>query len=494
MQTKPLISVESVLLLFVTILLSYYISPFFKSPQTDRQVFVYGGMAILKGDLPYKDFFDHKPPLIYLILAIGWNFKWWGIWVIAVLSKWIASLFLYKLAQFNNTPLKLLVPLTFLVTLLDPFLIENGTFTREYSAVFMAIAVSLILINPKRNYLLIGFLMSLTFFTQQEEAIFIAPFIIWHLCFEDSRIVQFRLLLERTAKLTSGFLIVLIPIISWMYFKNGLQEFWDHAFVFNFTTYQPSNPLGIRLENSLKLLYHSRVGFFILGFLALHLFFILKNSNKTFHVLSTISLISITILKCFLSRLGEEYNTQHYFLGYSVLFSISTMLILNELKQSVKYSKAYFIILTAFLFASYFLWENALSSRFTIKEDSYYKRLQEIIPYISDARNKDRQVFVFRNTSYINLNIQLNSLSPSKWIYTTTYNNHLSHAKIEQAVYEIIHSLEQHQTRYIIDLSVEYPLITETIKNDWNKYLTSNYAIVKSTKDYTILKRNNLKK
>lgn len=490
MQSKQFSNFIFFILLAITLLLSYYVSPYFKSPQTDRQVFVYGGMAILKGDVPYKDFFDHKPPIIYIILAIGWHLKWWGIWAVGVAAKWIAALLLYKAAQFYNTPLKLLVPITFLVTLLDPFLIENGTFTREYSAVFMAIVASIMIVTPNKKYLLVGVLLGLTFFTQQEEVFFIAPFIIWYVFFENNRLAQFQILLERMTKLILGFLCILLPIVYWMYSKNALQDFWQHAFLFNFTIYQPSNPLQIRLENSLKLFYHSRVGFFIIGFLIVHLFFILKNSNKIFHLLSIISLISITILKCFLSRLGEEYNTQHYFLGYSVLFAISTLFILNDLKKTCKYPKKNMVVLTAFLFAIYFLWENALSSRFTVKEDHYYKRLQEIIPYISDVRNRDRHLFVFRNTSYINLNIELNSLSPSKWIYTTTYNDHLSHAKIEKVVYEIINSLEQHQTRYIVDLSVEYPLITENIKEDWNRYLATHYLIVKSTKGYTILKRN----
>jgi hypothetical protein len=490
MQSKLHTNLTLLALLGITLLLSYYVSPFFKSPQTDRQVFVYGGMAILKGDVPYKDFFDHKPPLIYLILAIGWNFKWWGIWAVGVVTKWIAASFLYKAAQLYNTPLKFLVPLTFLTTLLDPFLIENGTFTREYSAVFMAITGSVMLINPNKKYLLIGFLLGLTFFTQQEEGIFLAPFIIWHISYQNNQLVPFRLFLQRSAKLILGFLFVLLPLVSWMYLKNGLQAFWEHAFVFNFMIYRPSIPLEVRLENSIKLFYHSRVGFFIVGFSMMHLFFILKKSNNVFHLMSIISLVSTAILKCLFSRLGEEYNTQHYFLGYSVLFAISALFILKDLQQLMKLPTWNFAVVLAFVFATYFLWENAVSSKFTIKEDHYYKQIQEIIPYVKDVKDKDGQVFVFRNTSYLNINIELNSLSPSKWIYTTTYNSQIPSYRIEYVVYDIISSLEKHKTSFIVDLSVEFPLANQSIRNEWNRYLTEKYFIVKSTKDFTILKRN----
>ena len=45
--------------------------PFGKAPQEDAGVFLYTAQRILDGGLPYRDVWDHKPPLIYLLDAVG---------------------------------------------------------------------------------------------------------------------------------------------------------------------------------------------------------------------------------------------------------------------------------------------------------------------------------------------------------------------------------------------------------------------------------------
>ena len=40
-------------------------------PSRDSGVFLYVGWRLLKGDIPYRDVWDHKPPLIYFVDALG---------------------------------------------------------------------------------------------------------------------------------------------------------------------------------------------------------------------------------------------------------------------------------------------------------------------------------------------------------------------------------------------------------------------------------------
>lgn len=482
---------EIAFLFFATLTLSYFISPIFKTPQTDRQVFVYGSMAILKGGIPYKDFFDHKPPLIYLILAIGWPLKWWGVWFVGVAAKWIACIFLYKVAIKYQIRLRLLVPLTFLVTLLDPFIICMGSFTREYTAIFIAIAISLILMNTGKKFILTGIMIGLIFFTQQEEILALFPFVIWHICIPENHTRQLTwiIFLKRVFQMATGFLFILVPILIWLYSKDALKAFWEQAFLYNFFIYRPNNSMSVRISNSFSLFYHSRIGFFILGFLIAHFYFALKKSNQVLHFTAISALIMFAVLKTVFSRLGEMYNMQHYFMGFSALFAISALLIIREWNQYLRSLKWKLAVGFFFVISCWFLWENALTSKFTQKEDIYYKRIQEILPYVKEVQDNDGQLFVFRNTSYIKLYTELNCLSPSKWIYTTTYNSKLNFDRTENFVKEIIDSLEQNQTLYIVDLSVEWPLHSPTMSSLWSKYLESNYTIIKSTDGYTLLKR-----
>lgn len=72
----------------------------------DEAVFVYVAKSVVNGDLLYKDVFDHKGPLLYLIYGCGLNLsaKYIGIHILEMLSLFIASIFMYKAVRlFYNT-------------------------------------------------------------------------------------------------------------------------------------------------------------------------------------------------------------------------------------------------------------------------------------------------------------------------------------------------------------------------------------------------------
>lgn len=53
----------------------------------DSSVFKYMALVISKGGMPYKDAFDHKGPLLYIINYIGQLISYYrGVWVIECLS------------------------------------------------------------------------------------------------------------------------------------------------------------------------------------------------------------------------------------------------------------------------------------------------------------------------------------------------------------------------------------------------------------------------
>src|SRR5580765_7577165 len=52
-------------------------------PSRDSGVFLYVGWRFLNGDIPYRDVWDHKPPLIYFVDALGLTLtphSLWGVW------------------------------------------------------------------------------------------------------------------------------------------------------------------------------------------------------------------------------------------------------------------------------------------------------------------------------------------------------------------------------------------------------------------------------
>lgn len=77
-------------------------------PDPDSGVFLYAGTRLLEGEIPYRDFWDHKPPAIFYVNALGLALssgEQWGVWVLEVLAVCLAaalSFFVLKKA-FNQS-------------------------------------------------------------------------------------------------------------------------------------------------------------------------------------------------------------------------------------------------------------------------------------------------------------------------------------------------------------------------------------------------------
>jgi len=68
--------------------------PFGKAPQEDAGVFLYAAQVLLDGGLPYRDVWDHKPPLIYVLDALGLLLGAGspvGVWALQALAHAVAA-------------------------------------------------------------------------------------------------------------------------------------------------------------------------------------------------------------------------------------------------------------------------------------------------------------------------------------------------------------------------------------------------------------------
>jgi len=68
-QYISLFQVTSIFLIALVMLVISPLNP--ANPGRDSGVFLYVGQAILSGHIPYRDVWDHKPPLIYYIDTAG---------------------------------------------------------------------------------------------------------------------------------------------------------------------------------------------------------------------------------------------------------------------------------------------------------------------------------------------------------------------------------------------------------------------------------------
>src|SRR5512133_129106 len=111
-------------------------------PSRDSGVFLYVGWRLLSGDIPYRDVWDHKPPLIYFVDALGISLtpgSLWGIWLLQFVFIFFTLYLIYRVLDEEFGTLAALAGTIVLISGLQKVL-EKGNVTEEYALVFQALA------------------------------------------------------------------------------------------------------------------------------------------------------------------------------------------------------------------------------------------------------------------------------------------------------------------------------------------------------------------
>jgi hypothetical protein len=483
----------AVILFIFTLILSFKLSPFLTGIGHDKQVFMYGAMTIWKGQVPYKTFFDHKPPLIFLLLAVAWPFKAWGYFFLGVLTKWAATLFSYNAAKAFSLSNAWLYPVIFLVCILTPFILMDGLLTREYAACFLLILFSAILIYPGRKYIAVGLLCGLVFHTQQEELILAFPFVMYHVFYKSHTnfCISWSIVFQRCLGMAVGFMIVTAPLLMWLAMNESLVDYWNQAFLFNLTEYTSRMSWLYKIKVTLNILFHSRFLFLVLPMLIMHGFCILRKVNGGLHFASFSTIILGLYIKTFAGRIADSAAMYHYFLTFSAVVSIAAIILAKEIETYFlrQYLKSLSVVFSVGLF--FLMWKNAFPSFWNMRESALDIEIRQLTQNIQDIKNKDGQIYVMGHTPFLALNNNLNALAPTKWIYTSQYSQNLSGFDAEgNVIKEIIAGLEKNRTKYVVDFHLLNPVHRPAFQQPWETYLKSHYTEVYRKKDYILFKRS----
>lgn len=228
---------------FLTVLVLAVLVPaspsFQEYPSGDSGIFLYTGWRVTQGALPYRDVWDHKAPLIYVIDAVGLAVSGsrWGVWGVEVVSLWIAALLAFRV--FQRTFGTLTAVYASVAWLVNAFLtMDGGNYTTEYALPFQFALLLVFVSTPQsvpsaRRAFVLGILSGLLFWLKQND-IGIPLAIVLFLVLMCLQQAHRRASLVALGAMSAGVLLVSAIVILPFVLQRALLEFWDAVFLFNF--------------------------------------------------------------------------------------------------------------------------------------------------------------------------------------------------------------------------------------------------------------------
>lgn len=244
-----------------------------QTPGNDSGIFLYFGAQILKGRLPFVHLWDHKPPLVFYLDALGLLLgggSRWGVWAVEVFCLAAASLFgfLFLRRYFRAWP-AFLALLGMLFNL--AWVLEGGNLTEEYALAFQFAGLYLFArseTRPRPGWLGVGtgVLMGGAFLLKQTlvgawvaMAVYLLAAALW---------TRRKSAWAALARMAAGFTLTVGASFVYFALRGGLREYWDVAFWFNFV-YSSVNPSERILSFQDGLWFvNTRAGFFLLAGMA----------------------------------------------------------------------------------------------------------------------------------------------------------------------------------------------------------------------------------
>ncbi|MBW6465242.1 MAG: glycosyltransferase family 39 protein [Brevefilum sp.] len=274
MKTKTIILNGICLIILVTlvILSALYFYPYaMEVPHRDSGIYLYLGRELLDGKTIYREVWEHKPPFIFYINALGLFLgggSGWGVWGVEVAFLIMTVFLSYFLLRQVFKPITSLLITT--AAYLAAFQYMSGNFTEEYALLFSA-AIVFIFLSPGiktrqlRQYFIIGILTGILFNIKQtyiDVAIAIGLLLFAEMIIE-KQWLNFKVLVS----IGIGFIIPNMFVFFIMLINNAVRDWWNAAFVYNFA-YSDIAPMA-RIYALIDIFQvNSQYPFFVLTFLA----------------------------------------------------------------------------------------------------------------------------------------------------------------------------------------------------------------------------------
>ena len=224
---------KNFLLLFISlfIAISYLILHSSTNPlimgRADSSVFLTVGFSWAENLIPYRDIFDHKGPVLYLLNALGFLIcnEFYGVLLIEAIFLSINIILFFLLCDKNKY--SFILSLIFIAFYFNK-VFEDGNLTEEYAITFNLIAIFIFTKQYPIRFYSYGFLGGLLFLLRPNLA---APTLaVFFIDFLRSRHYK---PVTNILKCAIGFTAVLLPTAVYFYLEKSLTDFINCFLIFN---------------------------------------------------------------------------------------------------------------------------------------------------------------------------------------------------------------------------------------------------------------------
>jgi len=461
------ITISPLFILAASLLLSLLYCPPVDIFFDDKEIFSYIGRLIAKGGLPYRDVFDHKPPLIYFFNSFGP----WGLWLIDAFLVGLASLLFFRLCQKYRISWPWLLPLLFNLLIRNYLVCISIGMTRAYTAIFALLFFCILLNGSKYRYFWLGLLTAATFFMQQDQVIILLPFWLYALLSITTPARQILLAL-------AGAILLSAPILLYFSLNHSLSWFWQCAFQFNFLWYDEKIPFIVHFRATKDALeYSGMMVTFLLAVVAGFCALVLQSDNRRLIATALLAVILSFTSEYLSGKLRAGYPFYYYLLPLAATLPILVFAVWATTREEFLLGKKsqgfYGLLLCCLPFYSAFQHGTHLSTH----NADLVKSMPEY-HWLRQQQLKDYELFSFGSNDWIYVYNQFNILAPSRWVYQHIWEYYPSWDADHQQLESIMNDLLRHHTKYIINDLQRFRWQDPSARTLWLAFLQKNYQPV----------------
>lgn len=320
----------------------------------DEGIYLTIGMGIRRGLLLYKELFDNKPPVIYLITAITNGNQFWFKFLLT--SSLLVSIYFFnKFAKivFNDKSARISTIIFSILTTIRTF---EGNIANAELFILMPTIISIYLLNkifvneeknPPVLYFLSGILLSIGFLTKVPALFDFLSIFIFIVIFSKKKLNLFN---RNVYSLILGYSLLILTTCLYFYLKGIFKEFFTSAFL-QTAGYLTSWKTGTHVFSPINFIKGDMFIRFMITVLCVLIFWLKRRNNDR--------LFSFLLIWFIFSLFGATLSGRPY-PHYLVEILLPTSLLIgyyveNKEKKKIIYGLLLSILLV-FSFVRYHFW------------------------------------------------------------------------------------------------------------------------------------------